>query len=45
MSKNSQKQCSPLVFSGGLAAKVFDTSRRYLDNSALEKVAGKAAAS
>jgi len=24
---------------------VFDTSRRYLDNSALEKVAGKAAAS
>ena len=44
MSQNNQKQCLPLAISGGLAAKVFDTSRRYLDNSALEKAAVKTAA-
>jgi hypothetical protein len=29
------------MFSGGLAAKMFDTSWRYQDNSALEKEAGE----
>jgi|TARA_B110000977_G_scaffold194575_1_gene271446 hypothetical protein len=45
MIKKREKQCPPLMFSCGLAAKVFDTSWRYQDNSALEKEAGKFAIS